>query len=89
MRWQPKFNELVLVKCQPVADAVQGLTSKFQRQYDGPLLIRRRVNPSIYELSDSEGKTRGLFCLRHLKPYREETLEPETSTQGQETDPRM
>jgi hypothetical protein len=39
MRWQPKFNELVLVKCQPVADEVQGLTSKFQRQYDGPSLF--------------------------------------------------
>jgi hypothetical protein len=26
-QWQPKLNELVLVKCQPVADTVQGLTS--------------------------------------------------------------
>jgi hypothetical protein len=83
MSWQPKVNDLVLDKCQPVADAVQGLTSKFQRQYEGPFLIHRRVNPSICELSDSKGKARGLFCLKHLKPYRKENLEPETSTQGQ------
>jgi hypothetical protein len=68
----------VLVKCQPVADTVQGLTSKFQRPYEGPFLISRRVNPSIFELSDSKGKIRGLFNLKHLKRYREETLDPRT-----------
>jgi hypothetical protein len=32
-QWQPKLKELVLVKCQPVSDAVQGITGKFQRPY--------------------------------------------------------
>jgi transposase InsO family protein len=30
-RWKPRLQELVLMKCQPVSDAVQGITSKFQR----------------------------------------------------------
>jgi hypothetical protein len=77
-QWQPKLNELVLVKSQPVSDTVQGLTSKFQRPYEGPILISRRVNPSIFELSDEKGKIRGLFSLKHLKRYNKENLEPRT-----------
>jgi hypothetical protein len=61
---------------------VQGLTSKLQRPYEGPFLISRRVNPSIFELSDTKGKVRGLFSLKHLKRYHEENLEPQTSAQS-------
>jgi hypothetical protein len=68
-RWKPNIQELVLVKCQPASDAVQGVTSKFKRPYEGPYRIQLKVNPSIYELADSEGRIRGLFNLKHLKPY--------------------
>jgi hypothetical protein len=27
------------------------------------------INPALFELQDEEGKYRGLFNLRHLKPY--------------------
>jgi hypothetical protein len=74
-QWQPKLNELVLVKIQPVSDTVQGSTSKFQRPYEGPFLISRRVNPSIFELS-------GLFSLKHLKRYHEETSNPGLKHKG-------
>jgi hypothetical protein len=55
---------------------MQGLTSSFQRPYEGPFLITRKVNPSIFELADEKGKIRGVFSLKHLKGYLEENLEP-------------
>jgi hypothetical protein len=57
----------VLVKSQPVANTMQGITSKFQRPYEGPFLISIRVNPSIFELADEKGKIQGLFSLKHLE----------------------
>jgi hypothetical protein len=48
---------------------VQGITSKFQRTYDGPYVIHKEINPNLLELQDKEGKLRGLFNLKHLKPY--------------------
>jgi hypothetical protein len=60
------------VKCQHASDAVQGITSKFLRPYEGPFQIQRKINPAIYELFDMEGKLRGFFNIKHLKPYRTE-----------------
>jgi hypothetical protein len=68
-RWRPQLEDLVLVKCQQVSDAILGVISKFQRPYEGPYRIQREINPSIYELADSGGKSRGIFHLKHLKPY--------------------
>jgi hypothetical protein len=68
-RWKPSLQELVLVKCQPASDAVQGITNKFQRPYEGPYVIHKEINPNLLELQDKEGKSRGLFNLKHLKPY--------------------
>ena len=68
-QWNPNLNDQVLVKCQPASDAVQGITSKFQRPYEGPYLIQRKINPAIFELADEEGRIRGIFNLKHLKPY--------------------
>jgi hypothetical protein len=79
-KWQPRLDDLVLVRCQPVADAVQGLTSKFQIPFEGPFIIHRKVNPSMFELADPKGKIRGLFSLKQLKSYLQKIPEPETST---------
>jgi hypothetical protein len=68
-KWQPQLEERVLVKCQPVSDASQGSTSKFIRVYEGPFCISKVINPNIYEVSDEKGKLRGMFNLRHMKPY--------------------
>ncbi|PNF28428.1 hypothetical protein B7P43_G15944 [Cryptotermes secundus] len=87
-KWQPRLNDLVLVRCQPVADTVQGLTSKFQRPFEGPFIVQRKINPSIFELADSKGKIRGLFSLKHLKPFLKESLEPQTPHEKTELDPR-
>jgi hypothetical protein len=75
MNYKPDLQEQVLVKCQPASDAAQGIIGKFQRPYEGPYLIYRQVNPSIYELVDSQGKKRGIFNIKHLKPYLEEPQE--------------
>jgi hypothetical protein len=68
-RWRPKLNEAVLVRCQPTSDAAQGITGKFQRPFEGPYTIRKIIPPAMYELKGEDGKLRGLFNLRHLKPY--------------------
>jgi hypothetical protein len=68
-QWKPELKELVVVKCQPASEAVQGITSKFQRPYEGPYLIQRMINTAIFELSDTEGRIGGIFNIKHLKPY--------------------
>jgi hypothetical protein len=67
--WKPQLNDLVLVRCQPASDAAQGIIGKFNHPYEGPYRIQRIISPSIYELGDEEGKVRGNFNLKHMKPY--------------------
>jgi hypothetical protein len=75
-QWHPKLNDLVLVKSQLILSAVLGVTEKFQRPYKGPYIIQKIINSSLFELKDEKGKGRGLFNLRHLKPYLEEIPGP-------------
>jgi hypothetical protein len=42
--------------------------------YEGSYIIQKIINSSLFEVKDEEGKCRGLFNLRHLKPYLEEKL---------------
>jgi transposase InsO family protein len=71
-KWDPQLQDRVLVRCQPVSDAAQGLTGKFKRPYEGPYIITKIITPSAYEISDSKGKLRGMFNKEHLKPYLEQ-----------------
>jgi transposase InsO family protein len=68
-KWRPKVNDLVLVRSQPAADAAQGVSSKFQRPFEGPYTILKIINPGMCELYNEDGKLRGLFNVKHLKPY--------------------
>jgi hypothetical protein len=68
-RWDPRLNELVLVKCQTTSDAVQGITAKFQMPFEGPYLISKVINSAIFEVSDETGRVRGVFNKAHLRPY--------------------
>jgi hypothetical protein len=68
-KWTPKVNEMVLVKKHPTSDAIQGITMKFQRPYEGPYVIQTVINLSLVELKDTLGKYKGLFSKKHLKPY--------------------
>jgi hypothetical protein len=65
------------VKSQNTSDALHGISSKFQLPYEGPYLIHRKTSPSTYELEDTEGKIRGLFNIKHLKPHLAERIEEE------------
>jgi len=67
----------VLVKTQPMSDAVKGITSKFLHLFQGPYRISKVLDHSAYELRDEQGKKRGEFNKKQLKRYIEE---PHTQT---------
>jgi hypothetical protein len=69
VKWKPQIQDKVLVKGEYMSDASQGITRKFQRPYEGPFIITKLINSNIYEISDATGKVRGIFNIRHLKPY--------------------
>ena len=70
--WNPELNEKVLVKTQPISDAVRGTTSKFLHLFPGPYRISKVLDNSAYELRDEQGKVRGEFNKKQLKKYKEE-----------------
>ena len=67
----------VLVKTQPMSDAVRGITSKFLHLFQGLYRISKVLGHSAYELRDEQGKKRGEFNKKQLKHYIEE---PHTQT---------
>ena len=79
--WNPELNEKVLVKTQPMSDAVRGITSKFLHLFQGPYGISKDLGHSAYEIRDELGKIRGEFNKKQLKRYKEE---PHTQTKEAE-----
>jgi len=73
-KWNPELNEKVLVRTQPMSDAIRGITSKFVHLFQGPYIISKILGHSAYELRDEHGKTRGEFNKKQLKQYKEEPL---------------
>jgi hypothetical protein len=61
-----KLNEKVLVKTQPISEAVKRITAKFMYLFEGPFLISKILDYSAYELKDERGKVRGEFNKRQL-----------------------
>jgi hypothetical protein len=47
-QWHLMLNVLVSVKSQLIPDAVQGVTEKFQRPYEGPYIIQKIINSYPY-----------------------------------------
>jgi hypothetical protein len=70
--WKPELNERVLIRTQPMSDAVRGITSKFLHLFQGPYVISKILDHSAYELKDEQGKIRGEFNKKQLRKYREE-----------------
>jgi hypothetical protein len=68
-KWDPKVSDMVLVRIQPTSDAAQGITAKFIRPFEGPYQIVKVYPPATYEIADAEGKVRGRFNKRSLKPF--------------------
>jgi hypothetical protein len=76
--WKPQVNEKVLVKTQPMSDAVKRVTDKFMYIFEGPLWISKILDHSAYELKDEWGKVRGEFNKKRLKKYKEERVDQES-----------
>jgi hypothetical protein len=68
-KWNTGIGEMVIVEAANQSDALEGVTHKFQRPYDGPYRISRVVTPSIFELVDARGKVRGRYNMRALKKF--------------------
>jgi hypothetical protein len=47
-KWEPEFNEEVLLKCQPTSDAALGIRARFMRPFNGPWVITKIIPPSHY-----------------------------------------
>jgi hypothetical protein len=62
----------VLVKCHHASEAVQGIIGKFQRPFEGPYILSKKINSNMYEIRDETGLSRGLFHISHLKSYMSE-----------------
>ena len=71
--WKPQLGERVLVRTQPISDAVKGITSKFVPLFEGPYEITRVLEHSAYEVRDAKGKLRGERNKKQLKKYKEDT----------------
>ena len=63
----------MLVKSQPISDAVTALTAKSQHPYKDPYYISKLIPSATFKLPDKGGKIRGEFNNKALKPYQEET----------------
>jgi len=68
-RWEPQVGDLILLKRQVTSDASANQISKFMVQYVGPMKISNIFPPSTYEVSELDGKVKGVFNKEALKPY--------------------
>jgi hypothetical protein len=57
------------LRSQNQSDAVKGVNDKFMHLYAGPYTIHRILPHSTYELVDDQGKLRGEFNKKQLRPY--------------------
>jgi hypothetical protein len=70
VKWMPRLQEAVLLTTPHQSDMEKDVTAKFQRPYEGPYYVTRIVNPSIYEISDARGKSKGIFNKGSLRLLR-------------------
>jgi hypothetical protein len=68
-KWEPKVGDLILLKRQAVSDESAGQISKFMMPYIGPLKVTRLIPPSTYEISEVDGRLKGVCHKSALKPY--------------------
>ncbi|GFG36269.1 hypothetical protein Cfor_08878, partial [Coptotermes formosanus] len=73
--WSPKIRQKVLLKTQPLSEAAAGVTAKFMHTLEGPYFIPKIIEPSTYEVTDVQGKVRGQFNKRLLKPHKQMPVE--------------
>jgi hypothetical protein len=59
------------VRKQPISDVIKGVTSKFMHIFEGPYIVIKIFDHSVYELRDESNKLQGEFYKRQLQVYRE------------------
>ena len=62
---------MVLIRTNPLSDALNKITAKFCELYDGPYVVTNSKGEATYEVADVDkpGTVRGIFNVRQLKPY--------------------
>jgi hypothetical protein len=67
--WDTQLGDMALAKHQTSSDAIAGVISKFGHVFQGPFKITTFTPPAMFELTDLNGKIRGVFNKKALKPY--------------------
>ena len=65
-----KEGDLVLIKTNPISDALNRVTAKFCELFEGPYVVKGIKGDATYEMADVDkpGSIRGIFNVRQLKP---------------------
>lgn len=61
-------NQLVWRKNYVLSDAAKHFSQKLAPKFIGPLLIKKRLSPWVYELCDEIGNSKGVWHTKDLKP---------------------
>ena len=66
-----EVGDLVLIKTNPISDAMNKVTAKLCKLFEGPFIIKSIKGDATYELVDinKPGVIRGIFNTRQLKKY--------------------
>ena len=64
-------GELVWRKNFMLSDAANFYAAKLAPKYVGPFIVRKRVSPWTYTLTDDLGKDKGTWNVKELRPYRD------------------
>lgn len=64
-----KEDDLVLVKTAPQSSAEKNQIASFFNVYEGPYVIKKKLNPTTYELNHMDSKYKGMFHVNDLKQY--------------------
>lgn len=51
-----------------LSDASKDYSAKLAPKFVGPFIVSRKTSPWMYELTDLEGKWRGLWHVKDLRP---------------------
>lgn len=61
-------NQLVWRRNYVLSDAAKYFSQKLAPKFIGPFHIKKRLSPWVYELSDQEGNSKGVWHAKDLKP---------------------
>lgn len=63
-----RVGDTVMLKNHVLSDATKGFTAKLAKKFVGPFKISKRIGYCVYQLADTDGKERGNWHTKDLKP---------------------